>query len=67
MQEGQLLRPRLDLVQAGPLLENRRFVSLCLARFFSSTAQHAIYFGFAVNDGITESNGSSNRQRGRDL
>ena len=48
MQEGQLLRPRSDLVQAGSLLENRRFVSLCLARFFSSTAQHAIYFGLLI-------------------
>ena len=43
MREGQLLRPRSDIVQAGPLLENRRFVSLCLARFLSSTAQHALY------------------------
>ncbi len=57
MQEGQLLRPRLDLVQAGPLLENRRFVSLCLARFFSSTAQHAIYFGLLIV--VVERTGSS--------
>ena len=48
MQEGQLLRPRSNIVQAGPLLENRRFVSLCLARFLSSTAQHAIYFGLLI-------------------
>ena len=48
MQEGQLLRPRSDVVQAGPLLENRRFFSLCLARFLSSTAQHGIYFGLLI-------------------
>jgi len=57
MQEGQLLRPRSDLVQAVPLLENRRFVSLCLARFFSSTAQHAIYFGLLIV--VVERTGSS--------
>ena len=57
MQEGQLLRPRSDLVQAGPLLENRRFVSLCLARFLSSTAQHAIYFGLLIV--VVERTGSS--------
>jgi len=57
MQEGQLLRPRSDIVQAGPLLENRRFVSLCLARFLSSTAQHAIYFGLLIV--VVERTGSS--------
>ena len=57
MQEGQLLRPRSDIVQAGPLLENRRFVSLCLARFLSSTAQHAIYFGLLIV--VIERTGSS--------
>ncbi len=57
MQEGQLLRPRSDLVQAGPLLENRRFVSLCLARFFSSTAQHAISIGLLLV--VVERTGSS--------
>jgi MFS family permease len=48
MQEGQLLRPRSDIVQAGPLLENRRFFSLCLARLLSSTAQHSMYFGLLI-------------------
>jgi len=57
MQEGQLLRPRSDLVQAGSLLENRRFFSLCLARFFSSVAQHAIYFGLLIV--VVERTGSS--------
>jgi MFS family permease len=57
MQEGQLLRPRSDIVQAGSLLENRRFVSLCLARFLSSTAQHAIYFGLLIV--VVERTGSS--------
>ena len=57
MQEGQLLQPRSDIVQAGPLLENRRFVSLCLARFLSSTAQHAIYFGLLIV--VVERTGSS--------
>jgi MFS family permease len=57
MQEGQLLRPRSDIVQAGSLLENRRFASLCLARFLSSTAQHAIYFGLLIV--VVERTGSS--------
>ncbi|MGQ9572552.1 MAG: MFS transporter [Dehalococcoidia bacterium] len=57
MQEGQLLRPRSDIVQTGPLLENRRFASLCLARFFSSTAQHAIYFALLIV--VVERTGSS--------
>ena len=57
MQEGQLLRPRSGIVQAGSLLENRRFVSLCLARLFSSTAQHAIYFGLLIV--VVERTGSS--------
>jgi MFS family permease len=57
MQEGQLLRPRSEMVQAVPLLENRRFVSLCLARLFSSTAQHAIYFGLLIV--VVERTGSS--------
>jgi len=47
----------LDLVQAGSLLENPRFVSLCLARFLSSTAQHAIYFGLLIV--VVERTGSS--------
>jgi MFS family permease len=57
MQEGQLLRPRSDIVQAGSLLENPRFVSLCLARLFSSIAQHAIYFGLLIV--VVERTGSS--------
>ncbi|KPK48235.1 MAG: hypothetical protein AMJ77_00610 [Dehalococcoidia bacterium SM23_28_2] len=57
MQEGQLLRPRSEMVQAIPLLENRRFVALCLARFLSSTAQHAIYFGLLIV--VVERTGSS--------
>ncbi len=48
MEEGQLLRPRLDAMRAGSLLEDRRFVSLCLARFLSSSAQHALYFGLLI-------------------
>jgi MFS family permease len=57
MQEGQLLRRRSDIMQAGPLLENRRFFSLCLARFLSSTAQHAMYFGLLIV--VVERTGSS--------
>ncbi len=57
MQEGQLLRPRSEMVQAIPLLENRRFVSLCLARLLSSIAQHAIYFGLLIV--VVERTGSS--------
>lgn len=48
--EEQLLRPSWAVAPAatGSLLENRRFVSLCLARFFSSSAQHALYYGLLI-------------------
>ena len=48
--EEQLLRPSWALAPAATdsLLENRRFVSLCLARFFSSSASHAMYYGLLI-------------------
>jgi MFS family permease len=58
--EEQLLRPSLAVAPAaatGSLLENRRFVSLCLARFFSSSAQHAMYYGLLIV--VVERTGSS--------
>ena len=48
--DEQLLRPSWAITPAAPdsLLESRRFVSLCLARFFSSSAQHAMYYGLLI-------------------
>ena len=48
--EQQALRPSWALASpaADSLLENRRFVSLCLARFFSSSASHAMYYGLLI-------------------
>jgi MFS family permease len=48
--EERALRPSWALVPATTesLLENRRFVSLCLARFFSSSASHAMYYGLLI-------------------
>jgi MFS family permease len=48
--EKQALRPSWALAPAAAdsLLENRRLVSLCLARFFSSSASHAIYYGLLI-------------------
>lgn len=57
MEQDQLLRPRSDVLLAGSLLENRRFVALCLERFLSSTAQHAIYFALLIV--VVERTGSS--------
>jgi len=48
--EQQALRPSwaLSPPATDSLLENRRFVSLCLARFFSSSASHAMYYGLLI-------------------
>ena len=48
--EQQALRPSWALASPATdsLLENRRFVSLCLARFFSSAASHAMYYGLLI-------------------
>lgn len=48
--EEQALRPSWALAPTATdsLLENRRFVSLCLARLFSSSAQHAIYYSLLI-------------------
>jgi MFS family permease len=48
--EDQALRPSWALAppSTDSLLENRRFVSLCLARFFSSSASHAMYYGLLI-------------------
>jgi len=48
--EEQALRPSWALTPPATdsLLENRRFVSLCLARFFSSSASHAMYYGLLI-------------------
>ena len=48
--EEQALRPSWALAPPATdsLLENRRFVSLCLARFFSSSASHAMYYGLLI-------------------
>src|SRR4030042_174792 len=48
--EQQALRPSWALAppSTDSLLENRRFVSLCLARFFSSSASHAMYYGLLI-------------------
>ena len=58
--EDQLLRPSLAMAPATAtvsLLENRRFVSLCVARLFSSSAQHAMYYGLLIV--VVERTGSS--------
>ena len=57
--EEQLLRPSLAMAPAATdsLLENRRFVSLCVARLFSSSAQHAMYYGLLIV--VVERTGSS--------
>ena len=57
MEQDQLLRPRSDVLLSGSLLENRRFVALCLERFLSSTAQHAIYYALLIV--VVERTGSS--------
>src|SRR3990170_7763553 len=48
--EDQALRPSWALAPPATdsLLENRRFVSLCLARFFSSSASHAMYYALLI-------------------
>jgi len=48
--EERALRPSWALTPPATdsLLENRRFVSLCLARFFSSSASHAMYYGLLI-------------------
>ena len=49
MEEGAL-RPSWALASptTDSLLENRRFASLCLARFLSSSASHAMYYGLLI-------------------
>ena len=49
MEEGAL-RPSWALASPATdsLLENRRFASLCLARFLSSSASHAMYYGLLI-------------------
>ncbi len=48
--EQQVLRPSWAVAPAATasLLDNRRFVSLCLARLFSSSAQNAMYYGLFI-------------------
>jgi MFS family permease len=48
--EDQALRPGWALAppSTDSLLENRRFVSLCLARFFSSSASNAMYYALLI-------------------